>query len=184
MNMKQEQKQEEKVVNKALNPMRKPFISKVVLSAGAVGTDLEKSVKLLEMLSGMKAQIIKSGPRRRIPAFGVKPNMPLGTRVTLRGKKAISLLKKSLGAVDNTLKKSQVNDNHFSFGIKEYIEIPGAEYVREIGIRGFNVTVGFERAGVRVKRKKIKRGKLPRKQNVSKEEIIKFMEENFKTNFE
>jgi len=111
-------------------------------------------------------------------------SLPLGTRVTLRGKKAISLLKRSLGAVDNILKESQIVDNHFSFGIKEYIELTGAEYVREIGIRGFNVTVNFERAGIRVKRKKIKRGKLPKKQHVSKEEIIKFMEENFKTSFE
>ena len=170
--------------NKMANPMRNPKISKVVLSAGAVGPDLDKAAKLLEMLSGMKVQIIKSGPKRRIPAFSVKPNMPLGVRVTIRGKKAIALLKRVLGAVDNTLKENSVDKNTFSFGIKEYIEIPEVEYVREIGIRGFNITVTFERAGVRVKKRKIKRGKLPKKQSVTKEEIIKFMEENFKTSFE
>jgi len=31
--------------------------------------------------------------------------------------------------------------------------------------------------------KKIKKGKIPSKQKISKEEIIKFMEENFQTNF-
>ena len=163
------------------NVMKKAKIGKVVLSAGATGTDLEKSSKLLELISGMKAQIIKAGPRRRIPAFGVKPGLELGTRTTLRGKKAISLLKKLLGAIDNTLKNKQINNNHFSFGIKEYIEIPGVEYVREIGIRGFNVTVVLEKPGVRVKLKKRKRGKFPQKQWVSKEEIIKYMEENFNT---
>ena len=166
-----------------MNPLREPKITKVVLSAGATGTDLEKAEKLLNMISDMKSQIIKSGPKRRIPAFGVKPNMPLGVRVTLRGKKAIALLKKLLGTIDNRLKEKQIDKNTFSFGIKEYIEIPGVEYVREIGIRGFNVTVAFERAGVRVKRRKIKRGKLPGKQQVSKDEIISFMKTKFKTGF-
>jgi large subunit ribosomal protein L5 len=178
------QELEKPVKNKPLNVMRIPKISKLVLSVGAVGADLEKATKLLEMLSEMKAQIIKSGPKRRIPAFGVKPNMPLGARVTIRGKKAVDLLRRLLGAIDNKLKKSQIDPNTFSFGIKEYIEIPGVEYVREIGIRGFNATVTFERAGVRVKKRKIKRGKIPVKQIVSQEEIINYMEENFKTNFE
>ena len=166
-----------------MNPLREPKITKVVLSAGATGTDLEKAEKLLNMISDMKSQIIKSGPKRRIPAFGVKPNMPLGVRVTLRGKKAIALLKKLLGTIDNRLKEKQIDKNTFSFGIKEYIEIPGVEYVREIGIRGFNVTVAFERAGVRVKRRKIKRGKLPGKQQVSKDEIISVMKTKFKTGY-
>ena len=132
----------------------------------------------------MKVQIIKSGPKRRIPAFGVKPNMPLGARVTLRGEKAVAMLRKLLGAIDNKLNESQLGNNTFSFGIKEYIEIPDIEYIREIGIRGFNVAVTFEKYGKRIKNRKIKSGKLPKKQQVTKEEIIKFMEENFKTSFE
>jgi len=163
--------------------MRQPKIGKILLSAGATGTNLEKSAKLLELVGNMKAQIIKSGPKTRIPSFSVRPSMHLGTRITLRGEKAIGVLKRLLGAVDNAVNKKQISDNHFSFGIEEYIEIPDMEYVREIGIRGFNVTVVFERAGVRVGKRKIKRGHLPKKQHVSKEEIIKFMEEKFGTNF-
>ena len=163
------------------NKMREPKILKLTLSAGAVGTDLEKAAKLIELVSGMKSQIIKSGPRRRIPAFGVKPNMPLGARVTVRGKKAMNLLKRLLGAIENRIKEKQIDENGFSFGIKEYIEIPGIEYVREIGIRGFNVTVTFGRAGLRVKERKIKRGMLPKKQQITKKEISEFMKKNFNT---
>lgn len=163
------------------NIMRQVRIEKILLSAGATGDGLAKSKKLLEFLSGRKAQIIAS--RKRIPDFGVRPGLEVGTRVTLRGKEAINLLKKFLGAVDNKIKKKQVAENHFSFGVEEYIEIPGIEYQRDIGIRGFNVAVVFARKGLRISFKKIKSGKLPKKQRVSKEEIIKYMEEGFKTEF-
>ncbi len=169
---------------KKQNSMRDLKIVRVVLSAGATGQDLEKASKLLELVTDRKPQIVHSGPRKRIPAFGVKPNMPLGTNVTVRGEAAISLLNRILGAIDNKLSEKQIKENTFSFGIKEYIDIPNMEYVREIGIRGFNVSVVFERKGVRVKKKKIKRGKLPKRQNVSKQEIIEYMKNKFNTEFE
>lgn len=166
---------------KSENPMRKIKIEKVLLSAGATGDDLAKEKKLLEIVSGSKAQILASA--RRIPEFDVRPGLEVGTRITLRGKKAVEMLKRLLGAVSNEVKKKQVSENHFSFGIKEYIEIPGIEYQRDIGIRGFNVTVVFARVGLRVKRKKIKAGKVPKRQFVSEEEIVNFMKEVFKTKF-
>lgn len=163
------------------NVMRIPKITRVVLSAGAVEKDLEKAKKLLEIISEKKAQITKSGPRMRIPAFGVKPKMELGTNVTLRRKEAIEVLRKLLGAIDNRLKVKQIDKNNFSFGINEYINIPGVKYMREIGIRGFNVTVVFERPGLRVKKRKIKTGKVPSRQHVTPEEIINYMKETFNT---
>lgn len=159
--------------------MRKIKIEKILLSAGATGDDLVKAKKLLEIVSGKKAQILSSN--KRIPEFDVRPGLEVGTRVTLRGEEAVALLKRLLGAINNEIKKKQFSDNHFSFGIKEYIEIPGIEYQRDIGIRGFNVTVVFIRAGIRVKLKKIKRGRVPRKQFVSKDEISNYMKEVFNT---
>jgi large subunit ribosomal protein L5 len=129
----------------------------------------------------MKAQVLTSA--KRIPDFGVRPGLEVGTRVTVRGKSINMLLKRLLVAIENTLKKKQVSDNHFSFGVKEYIEIPGMEYQRDIGIRGFNITVVFMKPGFRVKRKKVKVGKLPKRQFVKKDEIIKFMEKEYKTKF-
>ncbi|MBS3081470.1 50S ribosomal protein L5 [Candidatus Pacearchaeota archaeon] len=161
--------------------MRTPRISRVVLSAGAVDKDLEKAKKLLELISEKKAQVTKSGSRTRIPAFGVRPKMELGTNVTLRKEEALEVLRKLLGAIDNRLKATQIDKNNFSFGIPEYINIPGMRYVRDIGIRGFNITVVFERPGVRVKKRKIKKGKVPFKQHVSPEEIIDYMKKTFKT---
>ncbi len=163
------------------NPMRKIRIEKVSLSAGGKDKDLEKAAKLLHILSGMKSQIISSD--KRIPDFDVSPGIEVGTRVTIRGEEALKILSRLLAALDNTLSRKKIAENHFSFGIKEYIEISGIEYQRDIGIRGLNVDVVFARSGERIKRRKIKRGKLPAKQRISKSEIIKFMEENFKTSF-
>ena len=92
-------------------------------------------------------------------------------------------MNRMLKAIDNKLKIKQISDNNFSFGIEEYIEIPGIEYQRDIGIIGLDITVVFKRSGRRVKLKKMKKGKFPKRQSVSKEEIIKFMEEKFKTEF-
>jgi len=119
---------------------------------------------------------------KRIPSLGVRPNTEVGGVVTVR-KNFEELLKRIFVAIDNTLKRKQISENNFSFGMKEYIEIPGIEYQRDIGIRGFDVTVVFKRAGRRVGIKKIKRGKVSKKQVITREEIIKFMEENFNVNF-
>lgn len=171
-----------KTENKTLkeNPMRKIKIEKVVLSVGATAEDLEKGVKLLKLLTNRVPSKMVS--RKRIPTWGVRPNLAVGAMVTIR-KEATELLKRMLVTIDNSLKKKQISENNFSFGIKEYIEIPGIEYQRDIGIMGFDVTVVFRRAGKRVSIKKIKRGKIPSRQKISKEEIIKFMEENFQTEF-
>ncbi len=163
------------------NPSRKIKLEKVVLSCGATEKDLEKAGKLLGLISGMKVQVLRS--RKRIPNFNVQPGLEVGVRTTLREAKATQLLKRLLAAINNTLFLKQISENHFSFGIKEYIEIHGLEYQRDVGIRGLNVTVDFIRNGARVKRKKIKSGKLPKKQQVTIEEITKFMEDNFQTNF-
>ena len=167
---------------KSENPMRKIKIDKVSLSCGATDKNLEKARKLLELISGMKAKIIAT--RKRIPDFDVRPGLEVGAQVTLRKEKAADLLKRLLAAINNTLSSEQLSENHFSFGIKEYIEIPELEYQRDIGIRGLNVTVNFIRSGIRVKLKKIKSGKIPKKQHISKDEIINYMEENFQTSFD
>jgi large subunit ribosomal protein L5 len=162
--------------------MRDIFIDKLVLSCGGVKDTLDKEVKLLEKISKKKPS--RRQTTKRIPGFGIRPKLEVGCMVTLRKDEATKLLKRLLSAIDNELRKKQIADNHFSFGIKEYGEIPDEEYDREIGMMGFGVTISFARKGKRVGIKKIKQGKIPKKQVVTKQEIINFMEENFGTEFE
>lgn len=160
--------------------MRNIKIEKVVLGIGGTADYLKKGVKLLEIITNRKPAITRA--TKRIPALNVRPGLEVGCFVTIRKEKE-ELLRKLLSSVDNEFKKKQVSENNFSFGIKEYIEIPGMEYQRDIGIMGLDVTVVFKRAGRRVKLKKIKKGKVSKRQTITKEEIIKFMEDNFQTKF-
>src|SRR3989344_6075290 len=168
-------------IEKTKNKMRTIKIEKVVLSVGGIGDSLEKGYKLLQILGdGQKVAKMKS--RKRIPTLNVRPGLEIGAVITIREKTDI-LLKRLLKAIENQLKRKQISVNNFSFGVKEYIEIPGVEYQREIGIIGLDVTVVFKRAGRRVRIRKIKRGKIPKRQEITKEEIIKYMDENFGTEF-
>ena len=160
--------------------MREIKIEKVVLSIGATGEDLEKGFKLLKIITNRKPAKMRS--KKRIPSLGVRPGLEVGAVVTIR-KDMDLMLKKMLVAIDNILKKKQMSENNFSFGIKEYLEIPGMEYQRDIGIIGLDVTVVFKRSGRRIKLRKMKKGKVSKRQIISKEEIIKFMEDKFQTKF-
>jgi large subunit ribosomal protein L5 len=162
------------------NKMREVKVEKVVLSVGGTAEQLEKGFKLLKLITGKTPAKMKS--HKRIPAFGVRPNLEVGAVVTIRDQ-PIEMLKRMLTAIENRLRTKQISTNNFSFGIKEYIEIPGMEYQREIGIMGLDVTVVFKRAGRRVGQKKTKKGKVPERQKITREEIIKFMKDNFQTEF-
>jgi len=158
--------------------MREIEIEKMVLNCGGLGEKLEKSVKLLELITERKVYKIKS--KKRIPAFGVSPGKESGCKVSIRDKEKInSLLKRFFAAVENKISEKKISDNYLSFGIQEYIEVPGLEYKREIGILGFEISIVFKRKGKRVMFKKIKRGKYPKKQAVTKEEIAEFLIKNF-----
>ena len=159
------------------NVMRTIKIEKVVLNCGGVGDKLDKSMKLLKALTGKDAVKVKS--TKRIPAFGVRPGLEVGCKITLTGETAINLLKRLLEAEDMTFSKKQFIEGSFSFGIPEYIEIPGAVFQREIGILGLDVSIKLRRAGFSIDEKKIKTGRIPQRHRITKEETIEFMKKKF-----
>jgi large subunit ribosomal protein L5 len=160
--------------------MREIKIEKVVIGVGGSEDKLEKNLKLIEILTGRKAAKMKTN--KRIPTLGVRPKLNVGAVVTVR-RDFEPLLKRVLAAVDNKIRRKQLSENTFSFGIKEYIEVPGLEYQRDLGITGFDVTITFKRAGKRIQIRRIRKSHLPKKQRISKEEIIKYMEEKFQVRF-
>ncbi len=147
------------------------YIDKVVLNIGVgePGEKLEKAYKLLEKITGHKP--VKTKAKRRIPAFHIRPGLEIGVKVTLRHKEAEEMLGKLLKAVDNELKQSQFSGDTFSFGIKEYIYIPGLKYDPSIGIMGMDVCVHFKRHGYSKK--------MPNRHRVKPEEVMAYIKEKY-----
>ncbi|MBT3865985.1 50S ribosomal protein L5 [Candidatus Woesearchaeota archaeon] len=164
------------------NKMREIFVEKVTLNCGTggPGDKLEKSLKLLAKLSGMKPVSTKAGPNTRIPTWGVRPGLELGCRVTTRGKKAEELLKLFMSAKKNRLKESSFDNNgNFAFGIHEYLDIPGIEYDADIGIIGFELAITLARKGFRIRRRSLRKRSIPAKHKINKEDAINFMEKKY-----
>ncbi len=163
-----------------MNLMQEPRIEKVTLNIGA-GKDqsrLEKGVHVLKMITGIEP--MKTVTSKRIPTWGLRPGLPIGCKLTLRKGKALDLLKRLLTAKENRLTPSQFDEaGNISFGIHEYIDIPGATYDPKIGVLGLQVCVTLEKPGYRVKRRRIEQTKIARKHMVTKEEAMTFMQKSF-----
>ncbi len=159
--------------------MVKIKIAKVTVNIGVgeSGERLDKAFALLEKLTGQKP--VKTISKHRIPTWGIRRKQPIGVKVTLRGQKALDFLKKALEAKDNTLKPSNFDNNgNFAFGVHEYIDLPGVKYDPDIGLFGFDVCVTMEKDGYRIARRKRQKRKIPEHHKLTKEEAIKWVEEN------
>ena len=167
------------------NIMQNINIEKVTLNIG-VGNEpdkLEKAMILLEKITNSKPK--KTFTKKRIPTWNIRPGLAIGCKATMRGKKAELILKKLLYAVNNNLKASQFDDKgNFSFGIKEYINIPDVKYEVNLGIIGLEVAVTLQRPGFRIKRRRVKQTNIPRKHQISKQQAIDFIKERFNINME
>jgi len=160
------------------NKMREIEIEKMVIHCGGTEDKHEKSIKLLKMITGGKIFSIQS--TRRIPAFGISPGKKSGCKITIRNKEKVKeLMQRFFASLDHEMSNKKITENQLCFGIPEYIEVPGLEYDRDIGILGFEVMVVFKRKGKRVVNKKIKMGKIPKKQHVTKQEIVDYLIKEF-----
>ncbi|MHA1146985.1 MAG: 50S ribosomal protein L5 [Promethearchaeota archaeon] len=163
------------------NPMKKPYLEKIVLNigVGAGGEELERAKTVLEQITGQKA--IKTISKKNIKEFNLRKGRPIGAKVTIRGEKAEKLLQRLIIVQDNKiLMKSFDNYGNFSFGINEHIEIPKTDFDSDIGIWGLNVCGRIIRPGMRVKTRRIKRAKIPKHHYVSYAETQYFLKKNYK----
>lgn len=161
--------------------MEKIKINKVTLNIGVgdSGDKLQKAEKLLQELTAQKP--VRTYGKKTISEWNVKKFAPIGVKVTLRGEKAKKFLERAFVAVENVVKPTQFDSSgNLSFGVKEYIELPGSKYDPDIGMFGFDVSVNLERMGYRIARRKKLQRKLPANVRIAPAEARKFIEENFK----
>ncbi len=172
--------QKASVAVKTENPMHAIMLEKITLNTGAGGDvqKLEKYKKILERITG--GQKIMTVITQKRTTFGVPRRKPISAIVTLRGEKTKGLLEKLLQAVENSLKVSQFDsEGNFSFGVVEYINIPGIKYDPDIGILGFDVCVTLKRPGFRVKRRKIRPVKIGKHHRITRQEAMEWVSKNF-----
>lgn len=159
-------------------------IEKVTINFGA-GKDqnrLEKGCALIESITGIKP--VRTITQKRIPSWGLRPGLPVGAKVTLRGEAAATMAKRLLHAKDFKLKPSSVDETgNVAFGVPEYIDIEGAKYDPAIGIMGLEACITLSKPGARVKHRAVRDTHLGKRQRVTKQEAMEFMKTNLKVQF-
>jgi large subunit ribosomal protein L5 len=156
--------------------MREIIIEKVTVNigVGAPGEKLDQAKALLSRLTENRTPV-ETHARRRDPVFKLRKGLPIGTKVTLRGKSARTFLDKAIIAKRKLLKQSNFDkQGNFAFGVHEYIDFPGAKYDPGIAMFGFDVCVSLGRRGRRVTARKIKSSKVGKAHRVTKEEAMEF----------
>jgi large subunit ribosomal protein L5 len=160
--------------------MRQPRVEKVTVNIGVgeAGERLVKAQKVLEMVTGQKPKVTQAKVTNR--DLGVREGMPIGCMVTLRGEKAETFLKKALLIRESRVYMYSFDpEGNLSFGIPDYTDFEGMKYDPDIGIFGMDVSVGIQRPGRRVTRRRIMKRKLPKVHRMSRIEAANFMKEKY-----
>lgn len=131
-----------------------PRIKKIVLNVGAGEAVTNKNVvdeiaKQLGIITGQKAVITKA--RRSVSAFKIREGLPIGVKVTLRGKRMVAFLDKFVHIIVPHLKdfrgiKDSCVDNHgnLNIGLSEQTIFPEIDYDAIDKTRGLQVTISTD----------------------------------------
>ena len=160
--------------------MREIHIEKVVVNIGVgeAGEKLVKAQKVLELVTGHKS--VQTLSHQAVRDWGVRRNMPIGTRVTLRGDDAEAFLKRALAIRNNRVPAYSFDPRgNFSFGVPDYTDFEGMKYDPEIGVFGMDVSVILRRAGFRVAKRRVHPHAIPSRHRISKSEGIAFIHDHF-----
>ena len=158
----------------------KPKIEKITINIGVgeAGERLKKAESVLESLTGQKP--IQTLSRTTNKDWGIREQMPLGCKITLRGKRATEFLTDALNTRENKMAEYSFDDQgNLSFGIPDHTLFKTQKYDPNIGIFGMDISITMEKPGYRVKRKRIARRKIPSKYKIKREETMKFFTDNF-----
>lgn len=133
------------------NPMQVPALEKIIIS---VGTGFAmKDNKLMQniqdtvsVIAGQRAIIVEA--RKSVAGFKVREGMPVGVKVTLRGKKMYEFLDRLVSIALPRVKDFRgINRNGFdgrgnyNFGITEQLIFPEVSYDSVMQIHGMNITM-------------------------------------------
>jgi len=133
------------------NIMQVPKLEKIVLSIGLGEATqnpkvLEAAERDLAIIAGQKPVITRA--KKSISAFKLRTGMPIGLKVTLRGKRMYDFFDKLVNIVLPRFRDfrgvspdSFDGRGNYNLGIKEQIVFPEIEYDKVDKIRGLEVTI-------------------------------------------
>ena len=133
------------------NEMSVPRLSMISINVGIKATDSDNKflsylATQISNISGQKAVLTKS--RKAISTFKLRKDLPIGCRVTLRGKKMYQFLDKLINIALPRIKdfrglspKGFNQSNHYSFGIKEHSVFLEVDLDNIPKIFGLNITI-------------------------------------------
>ncbi len=128
-----------------------PKLEKVVINIGcgdAVSNSkaIDSAVADLTMISGQKPIITKA--KKSIAAFKLREGMPIGVKVTLRGKRMYEFLDKFMNIALPRVRdfrgvnpKSFDGRGNYSIGMKEQLIFPEIEYDKVEKVRGMDIII-------------------------------------------
>ena len=131
--------------------MRVPRIEKVVINIGlgeAIQNPkaLEGAERDLAIVSGQHAIITRA--RKSIASFKLRAGMPIGMKVTLRGRRMYEFLDRLLNAVlprirdfRGVSRNSFDGKGNYSLGMKDQLVFPEIDYDKVDKARGFEITI-------------------------------------------
>lgn len=160
--------------------MTQPHISKVTVNMGVGegGDRLAKAEKVMTKLTGAKPMRTFGKINNR--ELGVRPGMPIGCKVTLRGESAESFIQRALYTRLNKIQSwSFDNQGNLQFGVADHTTFEGERYDPETGVFGMDVAITLEKPGHRIKHRRLMARKVPQKHRVTREECMSFLSKKF-----
>ena len=134
------------------NDMQIPSLDKIVLNIGAGAEAVRDSKKVksaqedLTAIAGQKAVITKA--KKSIAGFRVREEMPLGTKVTLRGDRMYEFMDRLVTIALPRVRdfrgisgKSFDGRGNYAFGIKEHIVFPEINFDKVDEVWGIDVII-------------------------------------------
>ncbi len=157
-----------------------PKIEKITINIG-VGEAGERLTKAETVLKGLTGHLpVQTLSKTTNKDWGLRKRMPIGCKVTLRGKDANNFLIEALKTRENKIAEYSFDgQGNISFGIPDHTLFKTQKYDPKIGIFGMDVSVTMKRAGYRVKKRRVAPGHIPRRHQVKKEETMQFFQKQF-----
>jgi len=132
------------------NPMALPKLEKIVVNMGVgIATQekkhLEVAVEAMGLITGQKPIITKS--RKAISAFKLREDMPIGCKVTLRGRKMyeffdrlVSIALPRVRDFRGVPRKAFDGNGSYSMGLAEQLVFPELNPDKYLRVQGMNIT--------------------------------------------